>query len=113
MLEAKLYSTGIKEVLQRITQQRASMLQHSPEIFDNAQYLYSTPDYDGNSDIYRWNYFYTPIQIGDDILGVRIAIRDVAKEGESQIYHWDIKKDATLDGEGHENNNGSITFPVG
>ena len=42
------------------------------------------------------------MQIGDDVVGVRIAIRDIA-EGqehgpESQIYNWNIKKDISLDG---------------
>ncbi len=98
ILEAKLYSTGINEVLEKITKQKANMLYSTEDIFRNARYLYSTPDYDGDPNVYRWNYFYTPIQIGNDTVGVRIAVRDLAKQGESQIYNWGIKKDASLGG---------------
>ena len=102
ILEARLYSTGINEVLEKITQEKANMLYSTEDIFKNSRYMYSTTDYDGNPNIYRWNYFYTPVQIGDDVVGVRIAIRDIA-EGqehgpESQIYNWNIKKDISLDG---------------
>lgn len=80
------------------------MLQHSGDVFQNAQYLYSTPDYDGDPNVYRWNYFYTPVQIGGgEIVGVRIAVRDMAKTQESQIYNWGIKKDTTLGGGGDGN----------
>lgn len=48
--------------------------------------------------IYRWNYFYTPVKIGDSTVGVRIAVRDMATPNESQIYNWGIKKAPTLDG---------------
>lgn len=102
VLEAKLYDTGIKEVLEKITQDKANMLNHSDLIFDNAEYLYSLPDYDGNPNVYRWNYFYTPVQIGDSIVGVRIALRDMKQtdsgKPESQIYNWGIKKTPALDG---------------
>ncbi len=98
VLDAKLYSTGINEVLEKVTQEKANMLYTTEEIFKNSRYLYSTPDYDGDPNVYRWNYFYTPVQIGDETVGVRIAVRDLAKQGESQIYHWGIKKDASLDG---------------
>ena len=102
LLEAKLYDTGIKEVMEKVNQEKASMLYHSDQIFQNARYLYSTPDYDGDPNIYRWNYFYTPVQIGDQTVGVRIAVRDVVKgtdlTPESQIYNWGIKKGAALDG---------------
>ncbi|MBR4017466.1 MAG: hypothetical protein IKK11_06610, partial [Oscillospiraceae bacterium] len=103
VLDAKLYSTGINEVLEKVTQEKANMLYSTEEIFRNARYLYSTPDYDGDPNVYRWNYFYTPVQIGDEIVGVRIAVRDMVKgtDGatpESQIYNWGIKKDASLDG---------------
>ena len=102
ILEAKLYNTGINEVLEKITQEKANMLYTTEEIFKNARYLYSTTDYDGDPNVYRWNYFYTPVQIGEDIVGVRIAVRDIA-EGqehlpESQIYNWNIKKDTSLGG---------------
>ncbi len=36
----------------------------------------SMSDHEGNPQIYRWNYFYTPVQIGDDVVGVRIAVCD-------------------------------------
>lgn len=98
VLDAKLYSTGIKEVLEKVTQDKASMLYTSEEIFRNAEYLYSTPDYDGDTNVQRWNYFYTPVQIGEDVVGVRIAVRDMAKQRESQIYNWGIKKDASVGG---------------
>lgn len=100
VLEAKLYNTGINEVLEKITQDKAEMLYSTKEIFHNARYLYSTPDYDGDPSVYRWNYFYTPVQIGEQIVGVRIAVRDMATPKESQIYNWGIKKDTSLDGVG-------------
>ena len=102
LLEAKLYDTGIKEVMEKVNQEKASMLYHSDQIFQNARYLYSTPDYDGDPNIYRWNYFYTPVQIGDQTVGVRIAVRDITQgenhQPESQIYNWGIKTGAALDG---------------
>lgn len=103
ILEAKLYDTGVREVMDKITQNKASMLLHSEEVFKNARYLYSTPDYEGDPNIYRWNYFYTPVDIGVETVGVRIAVRDIAlgqnNIPESQIYNWNIKKDAALGGE--------------
>ena len=103
VLEAKLYDTGVKEVMEKITQDKASMLYHSDQIFENARYLYSTPDYNGDPNIYRWNYFYTPVQIGNQTMGVRIAVRDVVKgtdlAPESQIYNWGIKRSTSLDDE--------------
>lgn len=106
ILDATLYSTGINEVLEKVTQEKANMLYSTEDIFRNAQYLYSTPDYGGDPNVYRWNYFYTPVQIGEDTVGVRIAVRDMVKgtDGntpESQIYNWGIKKDASLDGGSH------------
>lgn len=102
VLDAKLYDTGIKEVMEKVTKDKGGMLLNSDQIFKNAQYLYSSPDYDGNSNVQRWNYFYTPIQAGDETLGVRIAVRDMKQTGanptNSQIYNWNIKKDATLGG---------------
>ena len=92
VLEARLYDTGIREVLEKVTQDKASMLYESGKIFQNAQYLYSTPDYDGDPNVYRWNYFYTPVQIGDDVVGVRIAVKDLATPKESQLYHWGVKR---------------------
>jgi hypothetical protein len=106
VLEATLYNTGINEVLEKITQKKANMLYSTEEIFKNAQYLYSTSDYAGDPNVYRWNYFYTPVEIGNETVGVRIAVRDMVKgtEGdvpESQIYNWGIKKDVSLDGGSH------------
>ena len=95
ILEARLYDTGVREVMQGVTQPKASMLYSSREIFQNARYLYSTPDYAGDPNIFRWNYFYTPVEIGDETVGVRIAVRDIMHGPydlpESQIYHWGIK----------------------
>ena len=104
VLEAKLYDTGVREVMANVTQPKAKMLYHSDEILRNAKYLYSLPDTDGDPNIYRWNYFYTPVDIGGDIVGVRIAVRDVATPAESQIYNWNIKKDATVGGAGRGEN---------
>ena len=33
-----------------------------------------------------------------NVVGVRIAIRDMVKQGESQIYNWGRKKDTSLGG---------------
>lgn len=102
ILEAKLYDTGVREVLEKIDRSKASMLYHSDQVFRNARYLYSTPDYDGDPNVYRWNYFYTPVRIGDETVGVRIAVRDLVEtrngRPESQIYNWGIKTGAALDG---------------
>lgn len=87
-----LCDTGIKEVMEKVTEDKANMLSHSDQIFSNAEYLYSLPGYEGNLNIYRWNYFYTPVQIGDTTVGVRIAIRDMVMPAESQIYSWGIKR---------------------
>lgn len=104
VLEARLYDTGVREVMEKITQDKASMLYHSDEIFQNARYLYSTPDYEGNPNIYRWNYFYTPVQIGNQTVGVRIAVRDMVPSSDgrmdSQIYNWGIRTGVALDGGG-------------
>ena len=106
VLDATLYNTGINEVLEKVTKEKASMLYSTEEIFRNARYLYSTPDYAGDPNVYRWNYFYTPVQIGTETVGVRIAVRDMVKgtdgaTSESQIYNWGIKKDASLGGGSH------------
>ena len=98
VLEARIYDKGIKEVTERITKDKANLLYQTEEIFENAQYLYSTPDYEGNPAIYRWDYFYTPVEINGETVGVRIAIRDMTKSETSQIYHWGIKKSPSLDG---------------
>ena len=102
ILEARLYSTGIREVMEKLTQEKAGMLYGTSEIFQNARYMYSTPDKADDPNIYRWNYFYTPVRMGDSIVGVRIAVRDMKqteKSGpESQIYNWGIKNGTPLDG---------------
>ena len=101
VLDARLYDTGIREVMEKVTQSKAEMLTQSDGIFRNAEYLYSTPDYGSDPNIYRWNYFYTPVNIDGETVGVRIAVRDTVTPAESQIYNWNIKKNAALDGGGH------------
>lgn len=94
ILEATLYDTGIKEVLDKITQKKAAMLDKSGEVFAKARYLYSTEDKRNNGQVLRWNYFYVPLSVDGETIGVRIAVRDMAASSESQIYNWDIKKEA-------------------
>lgn len=106
ILDAKLYNTRINEVLDKITKQKAEMLYSTGEVFENARYLYSSPDYAGDPNVYRWNYFYTPVEVEGETVGVRIAVRDMVKgtEGatpESQVYNWGIKKNAPLDDGSH------------
>ena len=101
-IEATAYNAGIKEVLQNLTQDKAGMLSASEEIFRNAEYLYSTQDKTGNSTVTGWDYFYVPIKLGGDAVGVRIAVRNTVKPREAQIYNWGIKREGTsLDGVGH------------
>lgn len=111
VLDARLYNTGIEEVMHGIKQDKAAMLLSSNEIFKNARYMYSTPDYDGDPNIYRWNYFYSPVKIGDAVVGVRIAVRDMATTKESQIYNWKLKRNTALDGGGRLSND-SISSDV-
>ena len=100
-IEATIYNAGIKEVLQNLTQDKAGMLSASEEIFRNAEYLYSTQDKTGSPNVTGWDYFYVPVKIGGDTVGVRIAIRNMAFPTESQIYNWGIKReDTSLDGVG-------------
>ena len=100
-IEATVYNAGIKEVLQNLTQDKAGMLSASEEIFRNAEYLYSTQDKTGSPNVTGWDYFYVPVKIGGDTVGVRIAIRNMAFPTESQIYNWGIKReDTSLDGVG-------------
>ena len=100
-IEAKLYDAGIREVLEKLTQKKAGMLSLSKKIFESAEYLYSTQDKRGDKNIEAWDYFYVPIKIGDEIAGVRIAVREMATPKESQIYNWGIKNDTSLGGVGH------------
>ena len=101
-IEATVYNAGIKEVLQNLTQDKAGMLSASEEIFRNAEYLYSTQDKTENSTVTGWDYFYVPIKLGGDAVGVRIAVRNTVKPREAQIYNWGIKREGTsLDGVGH------------
>ena len=101
-IEATAYNAGIKEVLQNLTQDKAGMLSASEEIFRNAEYLYSTQDKTGNSTVTGWDYFYVPIKLGGDAVGVRIVVRNTVKPREAQIYNWGIKREGTsLDGVGH------------
>lgn len=100
-IEATVYNAGVKEVLQNLTQEKAGMLSASEEIFRNAEYLYSTQDKTGSPNVTGWDYFYVPVKIGGDTVGVRIAIRNMAFPTESQIYNWGIKReDTSLDGVG-------------
>jgi len=100
-IEAKLYNTGIQEVLENLTQEKSGMLFASEEIFKNAEYLYSTTDKRGNPEVSGWDYFYVPVKLGDDTAGVRIAVRNMIQPNEAQIYNWGIKKeDAPLGGGG-------------
>jgi len=76
--------------------------------------------YDGDANVYRWNYFYSPVQIGDETVGVRIAVRDVVfgqnGKPDSQIYNWGIKRDAVLGGgrpEKNPNTTGASTVASG
>lgn len=103
VLEARIFDKAIREVTDKLTQDKSNMLYQTEAIFQNSEYLYSTPDYDGNPDVYRWDYFYTPVKIGDNIVGVRIAVRDMVEHNESQIYHWGIKKDRSVAGAGRDN----------
>ncbi len=101
-IEATVYNAGIKEVLQNLTQDKAGMLSASEEIFRSAEYLYSTQDKTGNSTVTGWDYFYVPVKLGGDTVGVRIAVRNTVKPREAQIYNWGIKREGTsLDGVGH------------
>ena len=101
-IEATVYNAGIKEVLQNLTQDKAGMLSASEEIFRNAEYLYSTQDKTGNSTVTGWDYFYVPIKLGGDAVGVCIVVRNTVKPREAQIYNWGIKREGTsLDGVGH------------
>ena len=95
-IEARLYNTGINEVLEKLTKEKAGMVGNSDQIFRTAQYLYSTPDKTGNPNIASWDYFYCPIKIGSDVVGVRIAVRNLEGDlgPESQIYNWGIKKES-------------------
>ena len=108
-LEARLYGPGVNEAMEKITREKAEMLYASDEIFRNAEYLYSTEDKSGNPDINCWDYFYVPVALGEDPVGVRIAIRNRATTNESQIYNWSIKKDAALGGGGRLQNSSSST----
>ncbi len=100
-IEATVYNAGVKEVLQNLTQDKAGMLSASEEIFRNAEYLYSTQDKTGSPNVTGWDYFYVPVKIGGDTVGVRIAVRNMAFPTESQIYNWGIKReDTSLDGVG-------------
>lgn len=99
-IEAKLYNTGIQEVLDNLTQEKSGMLFASEEIFKNAEYLYSTTDKKGNPEVSGWDYFYVPVKLGDDTVGVRIAVRNMIQPNEAQIYNWGIKKEDASLGDG-------------
>ena len=42
ILEARLYNTGVREVLEKINQSNASVIYHSDHVFKNAHYPYTT-----------------------------------------------------------------------
>ncbi len=97
VLEARVYDTGIRHVVSGLNQEKAAMLRRSQDIFRQAEYLYSTGnDVHGtasdNADIKMWHYFYVPLKIGDEAAGVRIAIRNMNKADENQVYDWGIRK---------------------
>ena len=65
---------ALGKFFEKISQEKAAMLYKSREIFEKAQYLYSTPHKKDNPDIYRWNYFYVPVNVaGTGTFGVRIG----------------------------------------
>lgn len=102
VLEARLYGPGIREVLEKVTQNKAGMLGVSDQIFRSAEYLYSTGDKSNNPDVVGWDYFYVPVKFGDAESGVRIAVRNMAQTADgktdSQIYNWNIKSAASVAG---------------
>ena len=97
ILEARVYNEGINHVSRNMSQEKAAMLRRSQDIFRQAEYLYSTGNdvhstASSNPDIRQWHYFYVPLKLGDQTVGVRIAVRNMKTDNESQIYDWDIKK---------------------
>ena len=104
ILEARVYNEGITHVVGKMSQEKAAMLRRSQDIFRQAEYLYSTGnDVHGtasdNADIKMWHYFYVPLKIGDEAAGVRIAIRNMNKADENQVYDWGIRKGAFAESE--------------
>jgi hypothetical protein len=103
VIEARLYSEGIDHVVGRMDQQKAAMLQKSGEIFSKAQYLFSAPnDVHGtassNDQIQQWNYFYVPLEFVDsnETLGIRVAVKKMARSEYQHIYDLNMKKNSVL-----------------
>ncbi len=69
------------------------------EIFKKAEYTYSsfTDEHNSNKDIEGWDYFYVPIELPNEITGVKISVLSNNRVNENQIYDWDEKK-TLLDG---------------
>lgn len=95
VLEATFDQVTINEALDKITPEKSAMLSKTKEILNKAEYLYSTQDKRGDNSIYRWNYFYVPIDLNGETAGVRIAVRDSKLSRASQIYNYGIKKEVT------------------
>lgn len=104
-ITARVTNTGINEAMKRLTRDSSGMLQRTQEIFNNAEYLYSTDtdrtEYKHDTttpadQIKGWDYFYVPLQVGENTVGVRIAIRNLKAGDESQVYSWGIKKEPSL-----------------
>ena len=102
---------SIPDIVSKIKPTDGNILKYLPDKLLNAEYLYSTQDKRGDTNIEAWDYFYVPIKIGDETAGVRIAIRAVSNPKGSQIYNWGIKNDTSLGGVGHtpfgSNSNGT------
>lgn len=110
VLEATFDQVTINEVLEKITPEKSAMIEKTKEILDKAEYLYSTQDKHGNNDVYRWDYFFVPIEIDGQIAGERIAVKDNKYSEKSQIYNYGIKKEATSTFNGlHRNVNPTIS----
>lgn len=92
VLEATFDQVTINEVLEKIIPEKSAMIEKTKEILDKAEYLYSTQDKHGNNDVYRWDYFFVPIEIDGQIAGERIAVKDNKYSEKSQIYNYGIKK---------------------
>ena len=97
ILEARVYNEGITHVVGKMSQEKAAMLRRSQDIFRQAEYLYSTGnDVHGtassNPDIRQWHYFYVPLKLGDQTVGVRIAVKEANRLDYPSIYDWDIKR---------------------
>ena len=100
LLRVELYEKGIQKATKDLTAKKAAVLLQLDDVLKNARYLYSTPDHNRNSNIYRRNHFCTLTQIGNERYEVQIVVRDMEKKHESHIDYLEIKHDATLGGGG-------------